>query len=87
MTARVEGMDGGEKKQSQVVTGSKPAFNQTLQFVVTPAARAPSAGGDLVLCVWDRYLLKECLVRAPPLSSGARGTLSQCMLRGMRLHA
>lgn len=64
VTARVEGMDGGEKKQSQVVTGSKPTFNQTLQFVVTPSARANGDGGDLVLCVWDRYLFKECRVRA-----------------------
>ena len=47
----------------QVVTGSKPTFNQTLQFVVTPSARARGDGGDLVLCVWDRYLFKECRAR------------------------
>ena len=47
----------------QVVTGSKPTFNQTLQFVVTPSARARGDSGDLVLCVWDRYLFKECRAR------------------------
>ncbi|KAK9838568.1 hypothetical protein WJX81_007714 [Elliptochloris bilobata] len=65
--ARVEGMDGGDKKQTQVVSGSKPSFNQTLEFVVTPAAPAHGSGGDLVLVVWDKYLFKECLgeVRIP----------------------
>ena len=72
VTARVEGVDGGEKKQTQVATGSKPTFNQTLEFVVTPSAGARGCGGDIVLCVWDKYLFKECLVRARPLASPCR---------------
>jgi hypothetical protein len=72
VTARVEGVDGGEKKQTQVATGSKPAFNQTLEFVVTPSAGVRSCGGDIVLCVWDKYLFKECLVRARPLAAPCR---------------
>lgn len=35
VTARVEGMDGGEKKQSQVKEQGGQHNNQTLQFVVT----------------------------------------------------
>ena len=61
VTARVEGMEGGEKKQTQLATGKKPTFNQTLEFVVTPAPGANSSDCQLVLCVWDRYLFKECL--------------------------
>lgn len=62
---RVEGVDGGETKQTQVATGSKPAFNQTLEFVVTPAPGARGCGGDVVLYVSDKYMFKECLVRIP----------------------
>ena len=56
-------MEGGEKKQTQLATGKKPTFNQTLEFVVTPAPGASSSVCQLVLCVWDRYLFKECLAR------------------------
>jgi hypothetical protein len=95
VAARVEGVDGGEKKQTQVATGSKPTFNQTLEFVVTPSEGVRSCGGDIVLCVWDKYLFKECLVRGRPLAAPCRlrallqghHTALRCMRAGLLTHA